>query len=397
MLCLKQLAQCIFFSTSGLSLRGQITYTPLSLDTYNTGEEELSTVWTRELKNNMVWHPLHAEIPYNLGQIILDFLSLLSYLLGEVVWGRLKKDAFLKQRFGFLDFTQFSGKKKSLPPKQNHYLLSCSLHRAGYLQLLKLLAMAVRCVNQANAVPDEKHDALPLSIQLSVLEDCYVTMLDIAMLDVTGTPLTTERVTAMVLQAVSFDQWKRCDPLGILFYNVERKLCIAVVTAIVMTLRSLIKTEPRTAKLRQVDSHYEYQGLTGKWTSEWMNQSLVFCSLPLCHCLILSFQVVCFWEKILQHDFACCLSMLPLKFQGTWMVPSSYPFPPKQTSEKNSDRIPMFCTSCWNLLEYLCQSTQRRISCNTIFCKAYVPFGAPFGAQQWKFPSCLSIFVAFLE
>ena len=245
----------------------------------------------------MVWHPLHAEIPYSLGQIILDFLSLLSYLLGEVVWGRLKKDAFLKQRFGFLDFTQFSGKKKSLPPKQNHYLLSCSLHRAGYLQLLKLLAMAVGCVNQANAVPDEKHDALPLSIQLSVLEDCYVTMLDIAMLDVTGTPLTTERVTAMVLQAVSFDQWKRCDPLGILFYNVERKLCIAVVTAIVMTLRSLIKTEPRTAKLRQVDSHYEYQGLTGKWTSEWMNQSLVFCSLPLCHFLILSFQVVCFWEK----------------------------------------------------------------------------------------------------
>ena len=26
--------------------------------------------------------PLHAEIPYSLGQIILDFLSLLSYLLG---------------------------------------------------------------------------------------------------------------------------------------------------------------------------------------------------------------------------------------------------------------------------------------------------------------------------
>ena len=81
-----------------------------------------------------------------------------------------------------------------------------------------------------------------------------------------------------------------------------------------------------------------YQGLTGKWTSEWMNQSLFLCSLPLCHFLILSFQVVCFWEKILQHDFACCLSMLPLKFQGTWMVPSSYPFLPKQTSEKKKLR-----------------------------------------------------------
>ena len=41
--------------------------------------------------------------------------------------------------------------------------------------------------------PVKKHDALPLSIQLSVLEDCYVTMLDIAMLDVTSTPLARHR------------------------------------------------------------------------------------------------------------------------------------------------------------------------------------------------------------
>ena len=40
------------------------------------------------------------------------------------------------------------------------------------VSLLKLLAMAVGCVNQANAAPHEKHDALPLSIQLPVLEDC---------------------------------------------------------------------------------------------------------------------------------------------------------------------------------------------------------------------------------
>ena len=59
-------------------------------------------------------------------------------------------------------------------------------------------------------------------------------------------------------------------------------------------LRSLIKTESRTAKLQQVDSHC--QGLTGKTTKEWMNQSLLFCSLPVCPFLILSFQVVCFWE-----------------------------------------------------------------------------------------------------
>ena len=77
--------------------------------------------------------------------------------------------------------------------------------------------------------------------------------------------------------------------------------------AIVMALRSLIKTEPRNAKLRQVDSHC--QGLTGKSTNEWMSQSLLFCSSPVCPFLILSFQVVCFWEKILQHDLACCLSI----------------------------------------------------------------------------------------
>ena len=52
-------------------------------------------------------------------------------------------------------------------------------------------------------------------------------------------------------------------------------------------------------------------------------------------------------------------SMLPLKFQGTWMIPCSDLFLRKQTSEQklkpNSNS------------EYLCQSTQRRISCNTFF------------------------------
>ena len=292
-------------------------------------------------------------------------------------------------------------KKKFLPPKQNHYLLSCSLHRAGYLQLLKLLAMAVGCVKQANAAPDEKHDDLPLSIQLAVLEDCYVTMLDIAMLDVTSTHSHYRESDRHGAPSCVVWPVKTMWPLGnfVLQCWAETVYCRCDGNRDDSTVRSLIKTEPRTAKLRQVDSDYEYQGLTGKWTSEWMNQSLVFCSLPLCHFLILSFQVVCFWEKMLQHDFACCLSMLPLKFQGTWMVPSSYPFLPKQTSEKDktSTRNLIFRMSSWNLFEYLCQSTQRRISCNTFFfCKAYVPFGAPFGAQQWKFPSSLSIFVAFL-
>ena len=215
--------------------------------------------------------------------------------------------------------------------------------------------------------PVKKHDALPLSIQLSVLEDCYVTMLDIAMLDVTSTPLARhrererERVTAMVLQAVSFDQWKRCDPLGILFYNVER----GNRDGSTISDQNWIKNREAAA------SRFTLPGLTvtSKWTSEWMNLSLVFCSLPLCHFLILSFQVVCFWEKILQHDFACCLSMLPLKFQGTWMVPSSYPFLPKQTSEKNSDRIPIFCTSSWNVCISLPINAKKNLLQHLFFAK----------------------------
>ena len=81
--------------------------------------------------------------------------------------------------------------------------------------------------------------------------------------------------------------------------------------------------------------------------------------------------------------------MLPLKFQGTWMVPSSYPFLPKQTSEKNSDRIPMFCTSSWNLFEHLCQSTQRRISCNTIFLQSIRTFWSSIWSSRVEVPFIL--------
>ena len=66
----------------------------------------------------MVWHPLHAEIPYSLGQIILDFLSLLSYLLGEVVWGRLKKDAFWNNDLVSLISLNFQAKKNLSHPNK---------------------------------------------------------------------------------------------------------------------------------------------------------------------------------------------------------------------------------------------------------------------------------------
>ena len=51
------------------------------------------------------------------------------------MWGQLKKDVHLKQRFGFLDFAQSSRKKKVSLTETNHYLLRCSLDRVGYLQI----------------------------------------------------------------------------------------------------------------------------------------------------------------------------------------------------------------------------------------------------------------------
>ena len=93
-----------------------------------------------------------------------------------------------------------------------------------------------------------------------MLEDCYVGCDKCFSLD-------TERVTTMVLQAVSLRFYVPSEnsvtPFVILFYKFERNSCIAIVTAIMLALhRSLIKTESRTAKLRQVDSHC--QGFTGK-------------------------------------------------------------------------------------------------------------------------------------
>ena len=260
--------------------------------------------------------------------------------------------------------------------------------------------MAVGCVNQANAAPREKtRCSSPINSTVYVGR---FAMLDIAMLDVTSTSRLTQREWPPWCSKLC--RWdfvfpvKTEWPVGdVVLYTVEQKLCIGVVMAIVMALRSLIKTESRTAKLRQVDSHC--QGLTGKSTSDWMNQSFLLCSLPVCPFLILSFQVVCFLRKnpSARLGMLSFHSMLPLKFQGTWMVPSSYPFLRKQTSERKTQNriyilymfLKCFCISLpinakKNLLEHLFLRSIR------------FPFGAPFEAQQWKFLSSVSIFVAFL-
>ena len=118
-------------------------------------------------------------------------------------------------------------------------------------------------------------------------------------------------------------------PVGDFVYKVERKFCITIVTAIVLALRSLIKTESRTAKLRQVESHC--QGFHCKWTSKWMNTNL--CSFALCQ-LVPSWFFLSKCSLLRKKSFSTTLHVLALKLQGTWMVPSNDPFLRKQTSEK---------------------------------------------------------------
>ena len=69
----------------------------------------------------------------------------------------------------------------------------------------------------------------------------------------------------------------------------------------------------------------EPQGLTGKWTSEWMNTNLWSPCLFVSSWSFLSARGLLLRKKSIEHDFAFCLSILALKFlTGTWMVPSKY-------------------------------------------------------------------------
>ena len=90
--------------------------------------------------------------------------------------------------------------------------------------------------------------------------------------------------------------------------------------------------------------------------------------------------------------FPCYLSSF--KVLG-WFLPVT-PFSGNRHLKKTQTEFQCFV----HLLEIflnICANQRKEKSLATpFFCKAYMPFGAPFGAQQWKFPSSLSIFVAFL-
>ena len=165
---------------------------------------------------------------------------------------------------------------------------------------------------------------------MSVLEDCsgYCSVGYDEYLS-----LDTERVTATVLQAVLLcAEWKKTVwPVGefVLQSWAENVYChcTAIVTAIMLPLRSLIKTESRTATRcgNPLDSH-------GTPRLDWqMNQrmneyqSLVFSSLSVCP-----------FSTTLHGVFPFHVGWRTQVSYSTWMVPSNHPkLLQKQASEKH--------------------------------------------------------------
>ena len=68
---------------------------------------------------------------------------------------------------------------------------------------------------------------------------------------------------------------------------------------------------------------------------------------------------------------------------GSFQLPLS---PETDIWKKNSDRIPIFCTSFWNLFAYLCQWTQRRVSCNTFFLQSIRTFWSSIWSSAVEVP-----------
>ena len=103
------------------------------------------------------------------------------------------------------------------------------------------------------------------------------------------------------------------------------------------------------------------------------------------------FGLFLFVSLSLQHDSAWCLSIpcwlanpsflqyLDGSFQSSQTSPETGIW--KTPPQPNSNDLIVFRISSWNLFEYLCQSTQRRLSCNTSFLRS-TSLELPFGA--WK-------------
>ena len=106
----------------------------------------------------------------------------------------------------------------------------------------------------------------------------------------------------------------------------------------------------------------------------WMNKKNL-CSFALCQ-FVLSWFFLFKWSAFEKNPSAR-LGMLSFHvtsqvsryLDGSFQLSLS---PVSDIWKKNSNRILIFRISSWNLFEYLCQSTQRRIWGNAFFCEAYV-------------------------
>ena len=231
----------------------------------------------------MVWHPCmwksHIVWANHIG------FPFPTTFWGEVLWGRLKKEAHLKQRFGFLDFHSIlQGKKKFLPHKHNHYLLSGKVSTEQgsskstsllpkptadqaslvttwlSVSLLKLLAMATGDVWTKPMQRPVKNVALfPYQCnclcwkiamgRLHWILLCWMWQVPLAWpweSDSHGAPSCVS-LRFCVPSENGVTRWGCCS-----IQCWAEIVCIGVVMAIVLAHRSLIKTKSRSAKLRQV-------------------------------------------------------------------------------------------------------------------------------------------------
>ena len=227
--------------------------------------------------------PLHVEIPYSLGKPY--WISFPYYLLGWGLVRSIEKGSSFETAIWFPWFSlNFAGKKKFLPHKHNHYLLSGKVSTEQgsskstsllpkptadqaslvttwlSVSLLKLLAMATGDVWTKPMQRPVKNVALfPYQCnclcwkiamgRLHWILLCWMWQVPLAWpweSDSHGAPSCVS-LRFCVPSENGVTRWGCCS-----IQCWAEIVCIGVVMAIVLAHRSLIKTKSRSAKLRQV-------------------------------------------------------------------------------------------------------------------------------------------------
>ena len=115
-------------------------------------------------------------------------------------------------------------------------------------------------------------------------------------------------------------------------------------------------------------SHSAKALLANEPANEWTPIFALLLFASLSH-LDSFFPSVRFWE-IFPSARLCMFQLSSFKVLE-WFLPM-IPFSGNRHLKNSSNRTLIFRISSRHLFEYLCQSTQRRLSCNTFFCDAYL-------------------------